>query len=73
VSSHFAGSVNKAALQLLRLMCVHCRGCRVSDVVRPGATSGDGEIWLSVCSEANGVVHKRADVCRRRVCGWDVR
>ena len=71
MSSHFAGSVKKAALQLLQLMCAHCRGCRVSDVARAGATSGDGEVWLSVCSEANGLVHKRADVCRRRVCGWD--
>jgi hypothetical protein len=29
------------------------------------ASSDDGEIWLSVCAEASGLVHKRTDICQR--------
>ena len=46
-------------------MCV-CR-CSVRDIEGSDATSDGSEMWLSVCAEASGLEHKRADVCRRQV------
>ena len=65
----WAISCATAALNLTQ-MRVRC--CSVRNIECGDGTSSGCEMWLSVCAEASGLEHKRADVCRRQVLECNV-
>ena len=66
-SWQFAGAFSLGLVGFGRCNTAHLCTCRVCDVTSADVTDCDREIWLSVCSEASGLVHKRTDVCQRWV------